>query len=287
MNKQSIQADGAVVYWSAGPTRRDLLIANLRALSIEHMVPEQRTDAACLRSAIKDYCDEHSQRRRGRDKIIQARKQQRKNGFEVLDVNRGEDGNDYQMDFAARVDNGFVIAPRCPFRDQLQKLFDAHKGQLTGAAVGSFLVDVLGQLKGIALRPHGGVYWIPGSSLEDWERIAAVVEKCATDGGKNTLYAITHLFNEASVRAVKDAIVDEVTAASESLVEDIKTNDLGPDALIRRQIMAASLHARVKQYEAILGQALTTLHDTVRVAEEAAAAAMSVATQDNQFAGIM
>ncbi len=289
MNTKQIDVDGAVVYWSAGPTQRELLIARLSVLGLTENVPDQRTDAACLKAAMRDYCDAKSQRRRGKDKLLQPRKKQKANGFEVLDVERGEDGNDYRMDFAAKVtDLGAIVVTR-GYADaaELRRAFEQHKGQLTGAAVGQFLVGVLAKLGGIALRPSGGVYWIPGSVVRDWEAVANVLEECAAEGGKNAVYCITHQFNERSVRAVKDAIVDEITAASDALVEDIRENDMGEEALTRRQVVAAGLHARVSQYERILGEALTTLHAAIQTAEEAASAAISLQAVEEQFAGIL
>ena len=55
------------------------------------------------------------------------------------------------------------------------------------------------------------------------------------------------------------------------------------EALVRRQLMAAALHARVSQYERILGEAMSTLHEVVRVAEQAAAAAESVRESNEVF----
>ena len=50
--------------------------------------------------------------------------------------------------------------------------------------------------------------------------------------------------------------------------------------------MAAALHARVTQYEAILGEALDTLHQVIRLAEEAAASAIAVKESDEVYAGV-
>lgn len=289
MNTQQIDVDGAVVYWSAGPTMRELLCARMQQLGLEPHMPDQRTDAACLKASMRDYCDARSNRRRGRDKLLQPRKRQKHNGFEVLDVERGEDGNDYRMDFAAKItDDGLIMVTR-GYADasELRRYFEQHKAQLTGAAVGQMLVSVLAQLGGTALRPSGGVYWIPGSVVRQWEAIANVVEECSAEQNRNSVYCITHQFNERSVRAVRDAIVEEITAASEGLVEEIRDNELGEEALTRRQLVAASLHARVSQYEQILGETLATLHEAIQVAEEAAASAIAVQASEDQFAGIL
>lgn len=289
MNTREIEIDGAVVYWSAGPTRRELLGLRLTRMGMAELVPEPRTDAACLKSSLMDYCDEKSNHRRGKDKLLQARKRQSQNGFEVLDVERGTDSNDYRMDFAAKVmDGGYVtITTGSADVDRIRELFAAHKANITGASIGKLLVEVLERLGGTALRPSGGVYWIPGHTVNRWEAIATIVEECAVEKEGNAVYCITHSFNERSVRAVKDAITAEIKAASETVIDEIKENDLGPDALIRRQLVAASLRARVSQYEGIIGEAMTTLHDAVKLAEEAAASAFAIKAAEEQFAGIL
>ena len=42
----------------------------------------------------------------------------------------------------------------------------------------------------------------------------------------------------------------------------------------------------MSQYEAILGEALTTLHEVIRLAEEAAASAIAVKESEEVYAGI-
>jgi hypothetical protein len=290
MISKHVDIAGAVVYWSAGPTRREMLKARLAAIGYEDCSPPERTGAACLKSALRDYCDERSDRRKGKDKLFQARKKQKENGFEVLDVERGTDGNDYRMDFAAKltVDGQSVMTASgsCDIA-ALREHFWKHRSQVTSAAIGQLLVAVLNRMGGVCLRPSGGVYWIPGEHVRELEQIASVVEECAAEGETNAIYTITHEFNERSVRAVKDAIVAEVTAAALELEEEIRVNKMGTEALIRRQLQAASLHARAGKYEALLGETLTTVHDVIRVAQEAAAAAISVADDADQYAGIL
>ncbi|RPI80323.1 MAG: hypothetical protein EHM42_12265, partial [Planctomycetaceae bacterium] len=144
MNSQQIDVDGAVVYWSAGPTLRELVIERLQQLGMAEHVPDQRTDAACLKAAMRDHCDARANRRRGRDKLLQPRKRQKQNGFEVLDVERGEEGNDYRMHYAAKITEAGLIVVTRGYADahELRRYFDQHKAQLTGAAVGQLLVSL-------------------------------------------------------------------------------------------------------------------------------------------------
>ena len=287
MNVHHITPSGAVVYWNAGPTRRELLAERLRQINLEKFVPPERTDASALRATLKDHCDNRAQRRRGKDKLVQAHKRQSKHGFEVVDVERNEVFNDYSLDFAAKVVDGRVQVTHGNADDGLlQEVFDVHKATLTGASVGQALVGVLAQLGGTALRPSGGVYWISEDALPTWEAVVNAVQSAASEEGGNAVYMLRTLLDESGIRAVKDAIVSEISDASASLAEEIRTGDLGEQALVKRQVTAAALHYRVKQYEQILGEALDKLHETIRVAEEAAASAIAIKDSADCYAGI-
>ena len=82
--------------------------------------------------------------------------------------------------------------------------------------------------------------------------------------------------DEGTIRAVKDAIVSEVTQAAAAICEEIAGGRLGPDALENRKDAALHLHERVSIYEGVLGEALAELHVVVRSVEQTAAAAMAV-----------
>jgi hypothetical protein len=112
--------------------------------------------------------------------------------------------------------------------------------------------------------------------------VAAFVEECGEDQG-NKVYLLRTAMDEATVRAVRDAITAEVSKEAETIVQEVKENDFGDEALSRRQILAAALHARDSQYERILGEAMSTLHEVVRVAEQAAAAVESVRESNEVF----
>jgi hypothetical protein len=256
-------------------------------IGLDKHVPPARSDANALRAALKDYCDRRADRRRGKDKLVQSHKRPSKHGFEVLDVERGEEVNDYPMDFAAKMDDGRVVVTRGDAEThELQESFIAHKATLTGASVGQALVAVLAHLGGTALRPSGGVYWIAQEVVATWRSVAAAVQSAAKAENGNSVYMLRTLLDEEGIRAVKDAIVSEISEASQRLTEEIKSGDLGEQALTRRQIVAAALHARVIQYEAILGEALDTLHQVIRLAEEAAASAIAVKESDEVYAGV-
>jgi hypothetical protein len=295
MSAHVIANGGAIVFWDCGPTSRQILETRLTQLGLEDYTPCPRTDAQSLKIALGDYADEQKQAMRRarqvnttddlggkcrRDKIVQAHRNQKENGFELVDVTRGDESNDYVTDFSAKVvDSQVQISRGYAERGRLQQQFETAKATLGGNAVGRSLVELMGHLKGTALREAGGVYWIPDEGVTVWERVIDAFQ----EAGKNKVYVMRTVMDAQTVRAVNDAIVDEVLKASTALADEIKSGALGEQAIENRLCRAKALHARVAEYEAILGQTMTHLHSVIGVAELAASSAVAIREDKSVF----
>jgi hypothetical protein len=255
-------ASGAVVYWSTGPSQRDLLRAALERLGLGEHTPSPRTDAAALKIALKEYAA--GVKCKTKDRIVQPHAQQAKHGFEVVEVELGESRNEYTIDFSAKVTDGgrVEVTNGLGPRQALQDAFDTHKSTLAATAVSKALVDILSELGGTALREAGGVYWLPEDAIGKWQDVAAAVEACATEK-PTSIYLLRTVMDEQAVRAVRDAIVAEVTGAAAAIAEEVGERQLGEEALENRKKVTAGLHERVKRYETILGEAMESLHAVV------------------------
>jgi hypothetical protein len=66
---------------------------------------------------------------------------------------------------------------------------------------------------------------------------------------------------------VSDNVTAEIVAASEALVDEVKAGNLGEQAIDNRLVRAKSLHARVREYESILGKTLEKVHNVIAVSE--------------------
>lgn len=284
MNSVFVRHCGVMTYWAAGDTERAKLIPTMNDLGLADYVPEQRSDSDALKAAIRDYCKENSSGEK-RDKLVQGLKKPKRNGFQVLEVERREDDNDYNKSFGAKVEDGRVIVTRgCADDYTLQKTFERLKGISTGSSVSAMLAEIATRRFGATmLGPR--LWWIPDEHVQEWRNIADRVSDIAMDGD-TAVTSLTYLMDDNGVEAIKDAIIDEVFEIAEKLKKEIADNDLGRTALTSRQIVAASLHARVSKYEAILGEALTALHQVVQTAEEAAASAIAVVDSEEAFAGV-
>jgi len=269
---QDVQASvsGGVIFWKCGPTQRELLNSRLVGLGLGGFKPPEKTDEAAVQAALKDHCDVANRvvRRLGRDKIVQRRRT-RKDGFEVVDVKRSKHGaNTYTLDFAVYCNgNGPTLLEGWTDIEQIRAWFAQHKGTLSGAAVGQALVKLMAYFGGVALRPSGGIYWLPPNAMNQWMAVAQAVEESATDDSENQVYRLTTTMDEEAIRAVRDAITEEINAASEAMLEEV-VGGLGEEALKRRKEVAAGLHRKVTQYEGLLSATLDDLHGSVAKVEE-------------------
>jgi hypothetical protein len=81
-----------------------------------------------------------------------------------------------------------------------------------------------------------------------------------------------------AVRAVRDAIVAEVTGQAAALHEEVLSGELGTRALEHRRALADSLRDKILLYEDLLQQSLPALHDAVDTVDQTAAAAVLLAS---------
>ena len=294
MTVRESRPEGAIVYWNGAPTDRQKLTDGLTAIGMEDYVPCQRTEAASLKMALEEFIDDaiaerrttrtHKTKQDGervqRDKLVQPLRNQKENGFEVVDVTRKDDANDYVVDFAARVIDGQVrISRGYASQSKVQSAYEVYRATLGGSAIGGALIDIVKDLGGVTLRDSGGIYWLPDEKLEKWEQVIGAFEAA----GDNQVYMVRTIMDAKTVRAVNDAIVDEVIKASGALADEIRDGKLGEQAIETRLQRAKSLHARVAGYELILGQTMVHLHDCIGIAELAAASSTAIKEDSQVF----
>src|SRR5262249_51436552 len=129
--------------------------------------------------------------------------------------------------------------------------FNRQLGLLTPAQVSAGLVNLLGHLGGTRLRPTGAIYWLADDKLPVWQGAAAAVETSGV-GRPNAVYLIRHEMDAGAVRAVRDAIVQDVSSRAARLQEEVLKGELGERALLAREREAQELRDKIKLYENLL-----------------------------------
>jgi hypothetical protein len=274
MPEGNLDLGGAVVFWTLAPwTLRDRLLAGLTTLGLQAFVPDPRPATACLKDALEEVL--------GGPRIL-VRPLARRDGFAVIQEQRGEQGNAYTQDLVARIDdsNGQTKPVFTPSDDRATKVQDAYTrqlGLLHLTQVSASLVKLVESLGGTRLRPSGAIYWVPGNRIDEWQRIAQEFEK-AGHGRPSAVYLLRHRMDADSVRAVRDAVVAEVQAESAHIHAEVMAGDLGERALETRRTQAGELRQKVLLYEELLDVGLQGLHQAVDTADQATAAAILLAS---------
>jgi hypothetical protein len=268
MVESHLDVGGGVVFWSLAEwTHRGRLTAELTALDLEALVPDQRPAPAALRAALEDVFG-------GPRTLI--RPLASKDGFAVVKEDRGLSANRYQTDLTARVTTSdppdLTFDPWDSRAICVQGAYRSQLGRVSAGQMSASMVRIIESMGGTRLRPSGAIYWLPGHRLDDWARIALAVENAA-DGALSAVYLLRHRLDHDSVRAVRDAVVAEVQAEAMRIRDDVLAGELGGRALETRQRQAADLRTKVVLYEELLNVGLKGLHRAIDEADQAAATA--------------
>ena len=268
MIESALDVGGAVVFWTASEfTDRDKLKAGLVLLGLDQFVPEPRPPASVLKDALEETL--------GGARVL-VRPLADRDGFTVVKEERGKNANAYATALIARVRNPDLptieYEPDDDRAIQVNRAFRRHLGRIPGVQLSACLVKVVEFLGGTRLRPTGAVYWVPGPKLDEWALAAQAVE-AASDGKPSAVYLLRHRLDGDAVRAIRDAVVAEVQAASVRIAEEVTTGDLGGRALETRKQQARELRDKVLLYEELLSVGLAELHRAIDVADQAAATA--------------
>jgi hypothetical protein len=269
MTPNHLRLGGAVVYWTLSEfTFRDRLADGLGDAGFGDLAPDARPATAALKAALEQTL--------GGSRVL-IRPLQSRDGFAVVEEQRGQTENLYTQRLSARVQGEGAFA-RLAFSSMderslaVQQAFDLHQGLIAAHQVSECLVGIVERLGGTRLRPSGGFYWLPEAKLDLWQEVAAAVEKAAF-GRPHACYVLRVAMDADAVRAVRDAIVAEVSAEANRIRTEVLSGQLKERALESRRLEAEDLRDKVALYEQLLDTGLAYLREAIDAAEEAASAA--------------
>lgn len=270
MTPNHLRLGGAVVYWSLSEfSFRDRLANGLADAGFGDLAPDPRPATAALKAALEQTLS-------GARVLI--RPLQSRDGFAVVEEQRGQTENVYTQTLSARVEGEGAFArlafsPKDERSLAVHQAFDLHQGLISAHQVSECLVKVVERLGGTRLRPSGGFYWLPEDKLNLWQEVSAAVEKAAF-GRPHACYVLRVAMDADAFRAVRDAIVAEVTAEANRIRAEVLSGELKERALESRRLEAEDLRDKVALYEQLLDTGLASLREAIDAAEEAAAAAV-------------
>ncbi|MEZ6139191.1 MAG: DUF6744 family protein [Zavarzinella sp.] len=259
MIENHLDIGGGVVFWMlTDDTRRERLQDGLARLGLEKFLPEARPDTSILRDALDEQL--------GGSRVL-IRPLAHKDGFAVVREDRGEEQNEYRTELVARMVGGALdLQPWDDRAAAIQESMHAHACRIPAVQVSQMLVKMVEHLGGTRLRPSGAVYWIPGNRLDEWMKIVQAVEQASDRPA--AVYLLRHQLDTEAVRAVRDAVINEIEANTSRISADVLSGDLGTRALETRQQQIESLREKVLLYEDILNIGLTQLHQAIDKADQ-------------------
>ena len=264
MIEREYDISGAIVFWSLQPTPYQAIREVFERMGYAECVPNPRTDQSALENSIKAVYGM-------KNKTIVSRKQPKRNGVELVNIERSTQRNGYVTNFGARV-LGSRVKADYGFADEgaLTEEFLKLKARLTTTAVGQALVAVLEKMDGMTgLKP--GVYYIPEHHLKRWKELAERVEGCQ-EGNKITTARVA--MDEGTARTIRDTLTHEVQEKAAKLLDDVSKGTLNDAQLQSRAKEAQALVDRVILYSSILNEGLEGLKSVAQLANGAAAAAV-------------
>jgi hypothetical protein len=269
--EQTYPVGGAITYWSQSNwSSRAVLAKGLDALGFGVFAPNKRTPSAALKTALQDVFREH---------FWIIRPMSRSGTFSVIkeETKTYPEANVYTVVYTVRVDEN-MEARMCPYdmglSSKITEELRKHEDLVTSVQVSDTLTSILRDLRSVRLRPNGGLYWLSKEKLGTWQNVAEVVESAGYPQ-KNKVYYLRNVIDSDGVRAICDALCEEVAGETQRLDKEINSVDmaLGTSALESRKKMCTEMRRKIRQYEQILGKSLDDLTSSVMTVEMAAASA--------------
>ncbi len=133
--------------------------------------------------------------------------------------------------------------------EEMRKDFWTHISDVTSTDISSWLIHEAYKLDAIALRDHGGVYFIPRDFVGAWKKLVKVLEEQTVC----RVHMIPSMKAEDTLDAIVDSLIDQAERFTEKLEEDLSNDELGERALEGRGRESQGWLEKVARYEQLLG----------------------------------
>ena len=259
MTNVTMNVSGSNVFWTASETSVAVLRPELEMVGLDELIGE-REGIQMLREAIAE----------GMPQASLVRRTQVATELEIVREVKGQGGNTYDHHLTVDLDK-----PE-QFPTEIAVAWQRRKEVLTGAQVGTILRKLVFNLGGIMLRETGGIYWIPGDKVAQFQQVASAVERA---GGGNRVYFQTIVLDVPTIRTLREALSTEVESDAKQMLAELSDTEkpLGKRAIEHRKEQAKELLVKVRNYESLLESSLDDLRKSIEEVEIAAAAAALMA----------
>jgi hypothetical protein len=127
-------------------------------------------------------------------------------------------------------------------------------------------------MKGTRIRDGGGVYFLPGEQMREFDRIATDIEGEARNGARFHSFSFKLVPDSRSVKSVIDAINEEIKAGVAEIQKELDNlaetaSTMRRDAIEARLERIKGFYEKVQYYEGLLGVTLPQLHAAIGAAQ--------------------
>jgi hypothetical protein len=287
MNKErKYPLNGVQVFWDNAPTPRKNLLEVLDAHGYGTLLPDEMTNEKALRQALSAFTSEVPPPG-GHVWMIRGLKHLKQNGYEVKLERKDETENDASQAFRVKIVNGSVVIENDTLsysvvpmvtgvkQQRIQELYDTSKATVAGADVGAILTRILKSYRPmvVALRPMGGLYWIPEDHSDRFERLCDDLEESCPG---NVVTPMNWEMTPKCLRSVKDRMSTELEKEGSAIMKEIMSGTLGEEALENRLRRCVELQDEIVANEEILGEFGERMSSALSIAQQAATQGMMI-----------
>lgn len=280
----ALRIGGANVFWSLGTSQRAMIVSAFEAHGVKDYCPEPKTPEACLRHALATGITPE----KGCKVVVRPLEDKDKRGFAVHTMPKKcpddcTDGRAIHVVTATLPTEGdefepsaitFLPSPDSKIVDAVSEEFNAAKHTFSVSAVGGALVKIVeDHLHGVTLKPKGHIYWIDKAYLPIWRFLATAIEACVVKDAESNIYAMPVIAGEEMVRAVGDALTNEINSEVARMEADVTSTEMTERVTERHVKKASALQKKVANYAECFGKPLTELQDMLQRAVSASAMA--------------
>jgi hypothetical protein len=248
-----MQVAGGIVYWSLGGS------VDVGALKQEFenvgldpsLLPVVPTESVALKRAVQA---------RSEHRLLARPVNRGKTWLLVKESPNGSDA-DYAIETKASLESGqLVVSSNNGVGDEIRSAFDHALSHYDPSDIASWLVRIAYNCKAVALRPRGGVYFVPRENIDTFNKFISVLS--ASVAPECSVYRIPALQSDEAVQAILAAIEEEATAAIAEIEADV-ANCVQNRVKESRRLLCAQLVEKVKYYEDLLSANLDSLRTRI------------------------
>jgi hypothetical protein len=249
------QNAGAMVYWQLSGTVDPVRLSDawMAAGLSSKLLPDLPTQREALKRAVNEL----------REQRLLARPLPNGTGYSLVQESGEGDRLEYAQQITAQLDPGGELKltpPEHSLASRVRAAYEIQAKQLLAIDISGMLLHLMDALKAVSLRQCGGFYFVPPDGVDVYRLAAEVVRSCTCC----VCYEIPAMRSDSAVRAILAAIEHEALLEADSLEKVLDDGEAGPRRLRTKAAHCEAVEAKIASYEALLGTAMTALHEKLQ-----------------------